>query len=299
MKTIAMREIDLDDDEFSCSYPRIHGPLLESIRRVGVLRPITAVPRGSRYVVVSGYRRALAAHRLGFAAIECMELETVPPFALNLEDNLSTRPLNLFEKALAVKKLGQDPGPYLDLLGVDEANRYLALDRLSDAVKVFALERGFNESTARIFTALEPGMANHAVACARKFSLTASQVRELVEYGREIAERDDLPFSAVLDSVEEAVESEPPAQRRNAFMERLRRERLPDYMETLARIEECLGPLNGTPGVRVIPPPYLEGDACTATLRFSAPEELASQARALLKQSASDALARAFRLLGA
>lgn len=304
MKTIAIREIDLEADDFSCSYPRIHGPLMESIRRVGVLRPVTLILRNGRYVVASGFRRALAAHRLGLTSLEYVELEAPLPddaslFAMNLEDNLSTRPLNLFEKALAVKRLGKETEPYLKLLGVEDGRRYRVLDGLSDAVKIFALERGFNEAATRIFTKLEPGMANHAVACARKFGLTASQVRELVEYGREIAERDSLPFFDVLNRVEEGVDSglENPAQRRNAFVERLRRERLPDYMETMAKIEECLAPVNGAPGLSVNPPPHLEGDAFTATLRFSSVEELASHARALLHHSASDSLARAFQLM--
>ncbi len=309
-------KLDLGMDLFSCSYPRVFKPLEESMTRTGLLKPISVIKKGDRLVVASGMRRAVAARNLGISAVDCMMIEKPVPsdtrlFFMNLEDNIASRQLNVFEKALAVKRICHDLGSvedadrdaYLRLLGLsperEEVRRMMALDGLDMKVKGFVLERSLPERFALVFTSLPTADAVSLVDVAARMRLTAGQIRETAMLGKEISGRDKTAFQDVIRSQvvqPDSVRGKGPDVR-SVFLESLRRKRYPDYSEAKNEVERCLDVINGVAGIRITPPPYMEGDEFSARVTFKCAGDLESRARTLLDYAGSKEISRVFNLL--
>lgn len=290
----------LETDRFSSSYPPEHPPLRESLDRVGMLQPLLVTERGGRLVVILGHRRLRAAREAGMETAPCRVLENPPPdeaalFRLNLEDNLASRPLNLLERSRAAVRLERDPSlaprlrsRYLERLGVPGSRRlrgaFLEMDRFEDGVKRFLLERNLSDRTACLLAGLSPEARALAVRRARRFRLTASQVREMILFASETAARESVGFPRVLEEAASGLparEEEGGDRVRDRFLDRLRAMRMPGYTSARARVEAVLSRVEGVPGVRVAPPPFLEGDTFSARIEFRDPGTLAEAARAL------------------
>ena len=316
LEQVRMNDLDLDERLFTCSYPEVPDSLVVSIRRVGLLQPPLLVPWGDRLAVASGYRRVRAAREAGLDKLTARILAPpVPPapelFTRNLEDNLATRALNLFEKARAVSRL------YRDLDGIGDEIRvrclasleirserrriedYLELDRLEDPVKRFILEKNLPDRVAMLFIRIERGEGVAMAGLAERLRFTASQVREVLTYGSEIAGRENTRFGDLLRALEARIDPkwEDPFQRRAEFFRLLMAKRFPDYEAARSRIEAALAGINGIAGIRVAYPTYLEGDEFSAWITFRSPEELARLTEALLGFSESAALKEAMNIL--
>ena len=320
-ESMKVEDLYLEDDLFSCSWPPRSERLEASIRRVGLLRPVDVVDRDGRWVVAAGLRRARAARALGLRKIRVRRLDPPRPqdaalFFMNLEDNLGERSLNYFERARALKRMEQDlniPDPtaktlYRGLLDIpegDEAERlFLAADALPDAVKNLLHGRDWGERFARIFSELPADEAGGLAQTAEALRLTASQVRETAEWGREAAAKEETSFLELLTRLREASgnpdqESGPKsgARPRDVFMIRLRGLRFPESSRVRDALDETLLRVNGNPGLHVAPPPHLESDRFAATLNFRDGDELALRVRSLLDFAGSGELARAVELL--
>ena len=78
--------------------------LAESIRRWGVLQPLTVRRRGENWELVAGERRLRAAMLAGLAAVPCLpiEAEDTDSALLALTENLQRRDLHFLEEAAAL-----------------------------------------------------------------------------------------------------------------------------------------------------------------------------------------------------
>ncbi|OAG28454.1 hypothetical protein TH606_01760 [Thermodesulfatator autotrophicus] len=107
-KLIYIEKINFEDKTYFISYPSRATHLKESVKRVGVIVPPLLKLCSKGFQIISGWGRLEAARELNFEKIIC---HLLPPeadelFCLNLvvEENLTSRGLNLVEKALAVEK---------------------------------------------------------------------------------------------------------------------------------------------------------------------------------------------------
>jgi ParB/RepB/Spo0J family partition protein len=75
--------------------------LAESIRRVGVINPLTVKEVDGGYEVVAGHRRLLAARRAGMVALPCLvrSARDADPTAIKLHENLYWQELTPVEEA--------------------------------------------------------------------------------------------------------------------------------------------------------------------------------------------------------
>jgi ParB-like chromosome segregation protein Spo0J len=317
IEQVRLEDVDLSADLFSCSYPTLHEPLIESVKRLGVLRPVCLVSRGRRWVVAAGLRRALAAHHLGLTHLPCrLHTEPAPSnftlFLENLEDNLSNRALSFLEKAGAVRRLEQDLDGeikqeekrrvygWLGIPGKAEGiRRYLALDGLDHEIKSFIGTRKLPEQFATLFLDLSPRAARGLIELAKRWHFTASQLREIITLGGEIAMREEMNLQAVLERLEAGLgeRGEKSGRAREAFMDLLKKERFPEFSKTKSRIDAHLASFQGMAGIQLSLPPYLEGDAFSARISFRSCAELESRAKALLKYAAHPGLSKAMDLL--
>lgn len=313
---VDLAEIDRSFDSFSCSWPLESARLEESIARFGLIHPPVVTHRGGRVVTVCGIRRVRAAVKLSLSPISCTIVESgeysdAELLAMNLEDNLSVRPMGLFEKARLVslletlhrearKEIMEQLGPSLGLRGDEyEVSHLLSLHALPGEVKAFIDRKNMAPRQAFRLARLDAVDAGRLVALAETFGLTAAQAGELAELAREIMSRDRTTFDDLAFDLTKDLESDLTScrQPRGAFMKRLRRMRFPKWQAKEQAMKSCLDKVNGTPGITVYAPPSFESDTFSARVVFRSCDELADRARALESFAGSEAARKAFGLL--
>lgn len=144
--------------------------LADSIRRYGILQPLTVRPTDDEddsygYELIAGERRLRASKLLGYLTVPCIVMETTEQISAELAiiENLLREDLNMFEQAYGFKKL-------IDLhkLTQDEVARRMSMSQSAVANKLrllkltyeeqcMILESGLTERHARAMLRLDPG----------------------------------------------------------------------------------------------------------------------------------------------
>ena len=137
--------------------------LAESIRRHGILQPLTVRRREGGWELVAGERRLRAARLAGLTAVPCLEarVDDRESALLALVENLQRRDLHYFEEAAAIaaylRQTGATQEEAAAQLGRSPsavANK-LRLLRLSDDCRKVLVEGGLTERHARTLLRLE------------------------------------------------------------------------------------------------------------------------------------------------
>lgn len=108
--------------------------LSESIKKQGLINPITVRPAGDKFEIVAGHRRFMACVRIGVYKIPCVirEITDAEVFALRAHENLFREDVNPVDEALYIGKLvGEDESKVVSV--ADQLNRSVAWveDRLA------------------------------------------------------------------------------------------------------------------------------------------------------------------------
>jgi len=118
--------------------------LTESIKRFGLLHPVTVFPKEGRYILVSGQRRLLAAKQLGWEEIPANVLSTPPDAveakAISFSENFMRRDLTRAEKrdaCIIFHRRYRTMKAASKALGIPytEVREYVKYDRLDNELK--------------------------------------------------------------------------------------------------------------------------------------------------------------------
>ena len=163
-REIPLAAVDLEDHTFVVSGDFDLTRLLVSMREVGLLNPPWLRARGDRWQVVAGFKRLMAAARLGWETLPARTLPAAAPeshcLLVALYDNAFTRGFNLLEQAILARRLlaywdrATVAAKFLPYLGLPPSPALLA--RL---LQVNSLEPPFLELCARGRLALTAGAA--------------------------------------------------------------------------------------------------------------------------------------------
>ena len=164
--------------------------LAASIRRHGILQPLTVRRGAGGWELVAGERRLRAARLAGLEAVPCLEaaVDSRQSALLALVENLQRRDLHYFEEAAAI-------ADYLHRSGITQeeaaaqlgrspsavANK-LRLLRLSPACRQVLVEQGLTERHARCLLRLED--PEERLAAARhiaRLHLNVAQAEQYIE----------------------------------------------------------------------------------------------------------------------
>ncbi len=187
--------------------------LAESIRRHGILQPLTVRRTPAGWELVAGERRLRAAKLAGLSAVPCLEAEVddAESALLALVENLQRRDLGYFEEAAAIarflRRTGQTQEQTAAQIGRSPAAvaNKLRLLRLSPACRKVLMDHGLTERHARALLRLEDeaerlAAAEHMARC----HLNVAQAEQYVE--RRLT----------------ALQSTPPARRRTFILKDVR-----------------------------------------------------------------------------
>ena len=165
--------------------------LAQSIRRHGILQPLTVRRREHHWELIAGERRMRAALLAGLTNVPCIEtaVDEQESALLALVENLQRRDLHYFEEADAIarylRETGQTQEEVAAQLGRSSsavANK-LRLLRLSPACRAALTGHGLTERHARTLLRLEDEserLSALKTICARQ--LNVAQTEQLVEH---------------------------------------------------------------------------------------------------------------------
>jgi ParB family chromosome partitioning protein len=146
-RSISVELIDIGPEQTRTSKKHLEegiDELAESIKRFGLLNPVTVYRKNGRFVLVAGQRRLLAVKRLGETEITAKVLDKAPdPIeakAISLSENILRRDLTLPEKRRACiifHRRYSSMRAVADALGLpyEEVREYVKYDRLDDELK--------------------------------------------------------------------------------------------------------------------------------------------------------------------
>ena len=177
--------------------------LAESIRRHGILQPLSVRRQGSNYELIAGERRLRAAALIGMETVPCVILETdeTESAALAIIENLQRENLNIFEQAEAISSLirmyeltQEDIARKLSVSQSFVANK-LRLLRYSPEERTLILSSALTERHARALLRLS-GEDRHAA------------LRQVIENHWNVAETEEY-VEDVLHPKEEKAQKDP------------------------------------------------------------------------------------------
>lgn len=106
IRMIPTDKIDPNPHQARCELGNIQ-ELQDSIRAKGILEPILVRAKGSRFEIIAGERRYMAARNLGLKDLPCidMDVEDAEAMEIALIENLQRKDLDIFEEADGLQAL--------------------------------------------------------------------------------------------------------------------------------------------------------------------------------------------------
>ena len=169
----------------------------ESLLSVGVIQPLTVRYRGEgEYEIITGFRRYLAARRIGLERLPCLvsDAENGEAVLVSLVENIQRKKLNFFEEAEGIRLVSEllhlTQDQVAKRLGKSQsavANK-LRLLQLSEDLRSKIIESGLSERHARALLSVDGETARRRIlriTVARGYRV--SQMEALIE--REKSER--------------------------------------------------------------------------------------------------------------
>ena len=285
-------QIDGSDVSFRITTEQETGGLDRCIEAVGVLNPPVLLFRDDRWRIVAGFRRIEACRRLGVDQIQCRTLPASTPLLdcakIAVADNTGQRRLNPLELSRAYRLLSLHLASDAQLPHTAQSVGLPSNPKLIDKVRRLCrlpepIQRGVmsDRISLSVVRELEQLPEPEALGFARWFRsvpLSLNRQREVLALVREIARREELSVSAVLDlPAFSAVVDDPEMEggrKGRELHRRLRRRRFPALSRAEEDFERRSKRLALTDGMALVPPRYFEGGRFELRLSFSTAEAL-------------------------
>jgi hypothetical protein len=253
-------------------------PMIESIRRVGVMNPpLIDKDENGKIRIIAGYRRVLALKALGRKELMCVDLSDAglsfsDRLLLNLHENLATRALNGPEKGMALERLAahfpeqEVVEHFMPLLGLP-AHRpvlasYLRIGQLEKEIRISFAAGKLSYSTVRSLIEMDSNAATAFSEWFLKLQFNLNQQTQFIDLIMELASISNVPPERVLLAgalnaiLEDHAFSGP--KKVKCVIETLRAMRLPSLVEAEKRFQTMVRDLRLPQGVRVHHSPYFE-----------------------------------------
>jgi ParB family chromosome partitioning protein len=309
--TLPLRRIKWKDGRFRTSYFFDLEPLIFSIKKVGLVSPPLVLNEVRGFVLVSGWKRALACRRLGRVEISALlteERDGLALFLTALHENLASREFRLAEKAEVIAKLrlfGLADNilikDYLRLLELpataDHLGVLLDLARAGLTVRRFVEEKDVHLPVVQSLLRFRPAERNLIVPLLGP--LGQNKQKEVLDDLWEIQRRDDVPVRAILDrkDIRQARRSEKlaPLARSERIRLLLRRMRFPHLSSCRASFDLCLRRIGWPGDISVQPSPFFEDEEISVGFRAGSPEEFRKRLARLNQAAGKNGLKGLFR----
>ncbi|MFQ5842171.1 MAG: ParB/RepB/Spo0J family partition protein [Thermodesulfobacteriota bacterium] len=287
---IRIDAIDSRDHFFSMTFHPNLECLRRSIGRAGLLQPIIVreKSKGSRYQVMSGFKRLNACKQLGLKTIEAFsyrksELSDLECFHIALHENLTTRGFNLIEKSMVLHKLihqfglpkGSVARDYMPMVGLQPNPRILEkvsqVVGLRVGVKRYIVEEEVSLGNATQFLEFAAEDQTEIGRLISELKLGENTLKEVLSLLREVSLRDGLKVRELVKGELEGIVSDATSSRvhkTSRVRRRLQEMRYPRLTELEKAFHEKRKGLGLSPGISLHHPSYFEGDRLRVEFRF-------------------------------
>ena len=289
---VPLDRIDAEDTTYRITTRSGAADLLPSITGLGVLHAPILQPRGSRWIIVAGFRRIAACRQIGLAEIDAKLLPTDASeqrrIELAIADNSLQRPLDLIETARSLEMLSRchrndaalfKAAAMLNLPdNPDHARKLLRLATFGPSIQNGVRDEVIALSMALTLGDLEEAVAEEWIRIFRDLNMGLNRQREMLTLVTEIAKREDRRIAAVLfDPPVRRILSPvdvQPAQKYRMLAAYLRQRRYPSLTRASHRFEQLVRSLSLGPQARLNPPANFEETTYTLRLLFQSRDEL-------------------------
>ena len=298
---VPLDRIDSQDTTYRITTRSGIEDLTASIERLGVVHAPILQPRGSRFLIVAGFRRIAACRQLRITEVPA---KLLPPeaveqrrTALAVADNSLQRNLNLIEAGRSVQLLARCHKDEKDLVAAaadlnlpgspEMLDKLLRLAGLPDSVQHAVLDEVIALAMALALGDMEESIAEQWVRIFRQLSLGLNRQRELLTLVSEIAVREDRGMADVLAGTRirqllSATDLDA-AHRYRILAAHLRQRRFPHIVSAESRFDDLVKTLALGPHVQLTPPAHFEGATYRLRLSFRSPEDLDKHLRSVKK----------------
>lgn len=160
-----------------------------SIRRNGIIQPLTVRKRGEIYELVAGERRLRAAKKANLRSVPCiiMDIDEQSSAVISLLENIQRSQLNFLEEAKAIQTLSRYYGmrqeEIASSLGMSQSNvsNLMRILRLAPEALRLLSENGMTQRHARALLKLDEERQKEAANTVCEKKLNVSQTESLVE----------------------------------------------------------------------------------------------------------------------
>jgi hypothetical protein len=311
---VRLDEIRIGDERFRLTTGNPDDALKKQIELWGCLSPPTVVFVDGSYVPVSGFKRLAASMEIvgGSDQIAVTRFDdstdVLELLGAAARDVLKDRPLGPFEVARGLERalrLGltreRIDTELLKLFGLDQhptvSKRHLKLSRMSQPLARHLEATAISLKRALSFVALTRSQAALAVALANRFKLSARALEEWTRMISDIARRDDLSWSAVIES-EELLAAEPGHLSEKQGRKRLWRVRYPNWAELDESARRIASEISPSDRVVLSWDDRFETDGIQLTCRIQYLEEFRRDVEELLDSHRARRLEQLLELLG-
>lgn len=312
---VSLDDIDLKDETFHFQMESRNRSHPDIVRCMITLNPplLMLKPDGGGYRVITGLETIVSLRGMGSETIMARVVgpdafEPVDLMEVVIREVQDRGPLNPVEASRALNRLKEMGVPeselcdrFLPLMGLRgeprTLDRYLSLERLPDDI-VGAISRGEIgiDTVERVKRRFQGEEAQRVLRLIRDLRLGVNRQREAIALLAEIASRDQVTVSKILDREEIAStidDTEPNLpQRGRLFIAALRRIRAPETMAFLDGIKARIRELGLDPAVTLELSPYLEEELMRVSFTFRTPDEFRKLVEELVILGDGEALDR-------
>ncbi len=315
---IPLSRIDFGDGKYQTRLPwnLTSESLQKLIAAAGIVTPLRLEVRDSGdFRIISGFRRLQIARELGLPDIPALVIQGEPDrlFLSAVCENMSQNPdLDLSERAgVAVRMLrefeyGEDrvASEILPLLRLPATLHQLRqlrfLARMPETIQ-HAISGRLTLQSARIIGEWDDEDAEFFIGVVNRYQLGTNKQKQLLSLLEDLRRREGCSVRKLWESSGAAAierrEELAPTDRFRAFRGLLRQQRFPVLSQYEERAEALEHALSLPAKIKLLLPPYFEGDHIDIHLRVSSPSELRSLVGVLESASSRDEMEKLFDLL--
>jgi ParB-like chromosome segregation protein Spo0J len=278
LTTIPLDELDTSPGPYTMSFGFDLNPMMESIRRVGLLNPPLADrDEEGRARIVVGYRRVLAVRGMGQRELLCIDLSgarlsPLDKLLLNLHDNLATRDLNGPEKGMALERLlthfpeQEVIDRYMPLLGLPAhgplLGTYVRIGVLEEEIRAAFAAGRLSFQTVRALLDMDPPSRKGLGEWLLSLQFNFNQQIQFIDMIKDISSISDIaPHEVLLETALIEILEKPSMngpQKVKSALDTLRARRLPSLVAAEKKFRKTVHGLRLPDGVRLHHSPFFE-----------------------------------------
>lgn len=295
---VPLDRIDLTDGRYTLSFdpdsPDIPDALVDSIASCGIVNRARLLDYGGRYIPVAGWRRLLAAEKLGLKTVPALvygdDLDDAGAVRLALLDNFPAREYTAAEASQVVSRLVVDFGmgedevveEFFDLIGLPRSRKIfsdlLSVGTLSDEIKALCNERRYSLKAMCRWRGFNEEERGELLKLISAVPVGSGVVSEMLLAVSDIVKRDGITVGElIIDPALRSIlndEKTAPGLKGEKVRGRIREIRYPIHSGLTERFDQIVKGMNLPKGAEISHHPHFEADALDLTFRFRGGRDL-------------------------